>query len=279
MTSDPRPLLISSELLESLVDDGDCWFDHHGGCQEHGYLSLEPGEVCPQQQIKDMLSGVSVTEPDPELRPNRDSPRWCETCQAYGDHHTDRHPAVVVPGEPTSINEMTKLWQLAEAEAVRQRLAADRATELLGVTQAHWEQSIASYEATIRVLRQEIEELRVPGEPTASVNAAKTDLIHELHTAIYGSSWARPQSPKEVWEMLLDRVRDLAQAVPGEPTEPSQAEIDAAADVYEDHYGATCGKVWKDQDEYYHCGHSYDEVATAVLVAARNAHNGKDDNE
>lgn len=20
-----------------------------------------------------------------------DSPRWCATCQAYGDHHTDRH--------------------------------------------------------------------------------------------------------------------------------------------------------------------------------------------
>ena len=22
-----------------------------------------------------------------------DSPRWCERCQAHGDHHTDRHPA------------------------------------------------------------------------------------------------------------------------------------------------------------------------------------------
>lgn len=21
-----------------------------------------------------------------------DSPRWCEVCQAWGDHHTDRHP-------------------------------------------------------------------------------------------------------------------------------------------------------------------------------------------
>jgi hypothetical protein len=21
-----------------------------------------------------------------------DSPRWCEQCGAYGDHHTDRHP-------------------------------------------------------------------------------------------------------------------------------------------------------------------------------------------
>lgn len=24
-----------------------------------------------------------------------DSPRWCETCNAYGDHHTDRHEHMV----------------------------------------------------------------------------------------------------------------------------------------------------------------------------------------
>lgn len=22
----------------------------------------------------------------------RDSPRWCDICRTYGDHHTDRHP-------------------------------------------------------------------------------------------------------------------------------------------------------------------------------------------
>ena len=25
------------ELLENFVDDEDCEFDHHGGCQSHGY--------------------------------------------------------------------------------------------------------------------------------------------------------------------------------------------------------------------------------------------------
>jgi hypothetical protein len=30
------------------TNDEPCRFDHHGGCQEHGYLSLEPGERCPQ---------------------------------------------------------------------------------------------------------------------------------------------------------------------------------------------------------------------------------------
>ena len=48
-------ILVPRDLLESLVDDGECHFDHHGGCQEHMYLSLEPGEKCPQQELKDLL--------------------------------------------------------------------------------------------------------------------------------------------------------------------------------------------------------------------------------
>lgn len=47
---------VPRDLLESLVDGDDCWFDHHGGCQAHGYLSLEPGEVCPQHQLKALLA-------------------------------------------------------------------------------------------------------------------------------------------------------------------------------------------------------------------------------
>lgn len=43
------------ELLASLIDPGDCNFDHHGGCQEHGYLGLQPGEKCPHQAAKDLL--------------------------------------------------------------------------------------------------------------------------------------------------------------------------------------------------------------------------------
>lgn len=34
-------------IIRDLVDDDACWFDHHGGCQAHGYLSLQPGEICP----------------------------------------------------------------------------------------------------------------------------------------------------------------------------------------------------------------------------------------
>lgn len=55
------------------------------------------------------------------------------------------------------IDTMTALWQDAEAEAVRQRHAAERATELLGETQAHWEQSITGYESRIAALVERVE--------------------------------------------------------------------------------------------------------------------------
>lgn len=38
----------AAERIESTLSGTKCWFDHHGGCQEHGYLSLEPGEICPE---------------------------------------------------------------------------------------------------------------------------------------------------------------------------------------------------------------------------------------
>lgn len=43
-------------LIADLVDDGECRFDHHGGCQEHGYLELEPGELCPHAEAKQLLA-------------------------------------------------------------------------------------------------------------------------------------------------------------------------------------------------------------------------------
>lgn len=43
------------DLLRDMVDPGECWFDHHGGCQEHGYLSLRPGEICPHEEAKQVI--------------------------------------------------------------------------------------------------------------------------------------------------------------------------------------------------------------------------------
>lgn len=50
-------ITIPVDLLRSLVDEDNCWFDHHGGCQAHGFLSLEPGEKCPHAEAKELLAG------------------------------------------------------------------------------------------------------------------------------------------------------------------------------------------------------------------------------
>ncbi|MBF6289290.1 hypothetical protein [Nocardia cyriacigeorgica] len=44
------------QLVRDLTDPDECWFDHHGGCQAHGYLSLEPGELCPHAEAKQLIA-------------------------------------------------------------------------------------------------------------------------------------------------------------------------------------------------------------------------------
>lgn len=58
LASGPTPI----NLLRELIDEDDCWFDHHGGCQAHGHLSLKPGETCPQQDAKDVIARADQTE-------------------------------------------------------------------------------------------------------------------------------------------------------------------------------------------------------------------------
>lgn len=47
------------QLIRDMTDPGKCWFDHHGGCQEHGYLDLKPGELCPHAEAKQLLGDKS----------------------------------------------------------------------------------------------------------------------------------------------------------------------------------------------------------------------------
>jgi hypothetical protein len=49
-------ITIPRELLESLLDGEDCDYDHHGGCQAHGYLTLEKGQRCPQEEARELLA-------------------------------------------------------------------------------------------------------------------------------------------------------------------------------------------------------------------------------
>jgi hypothetical protein len=51
-------VVVSAELLESLTDPGLCWFDHNGGCQAHGWLSLKPGERCSHEVARELLAAL-----------------------------------------------------------------------------------------------------------------------------------------------------------------------------------------------------------------------------
>lgn len=55
-------LQLALRLLSELVDPDECWFDHNGGCQAHGFISLKPGEVCPNQQARDLLARLTVRD-------------------------------------------------------------------------------------------------------------------------------------------------------------------------------------------------------------------------
>lgn len=43
-------------LLLELTDEDPCYFDHHGGCQAHGFLELSQGEKCPHFEAKEYLA-------------------------------------------------------------------------------------------------------------------------------------------------------------------------------------------------------------------------------
>lgn len=49
-------------LLREVTSEEDCWFDHSGGCQAHGYLSLEPGETCPHADARELLAATADGE-------------------------------------------------------------------------------------------------------------------------------------------------------------------------------------------------------------------------
>lgn len=85
MTRDEVKVRVPRALLEAIVDDEPCWFDHHGNCQAHGY-SLEPGEVCPQQQLKDLLAPLAQSD---EPCPCGEPAAHCRSCGTpiEAEHH------------------------------------------------------------------------------------------------------------------------------------------------------------------------------------------------
>ncbi len=49
-------IIVPVNILNDLVDPDPCSFDHSGGCQAHGYISLRQGEVCPEEAVKRLLA-------------------------------------------------------------------------------------------------------------------------------------------------------------------------------------------------------------------------------
>ena len=52
----------TAQLIADLTDPDDCWFDHHGGCQTHGYLSLEQGQLCPHAEAKQWTANYNAVK-------------------------------------------------------------------------------------------------------------------------------------------------------------------------------------------------------------------------
>lgn len=43
------------ELLRVFYDDSPCHFDHHGGCQQHGF-HISWGMKCPQKELGEIIA-------------------------------------------------------------------------------------------------------------------------------------------------------------------------------------------------------------------------------
>lgn len=53
--SDSDLMHLALMVLADLLDPDDCNRDHHGGCEAHTQLSLEPEERCPHEVAKNLL--------------------------------------------------------------------------------------------------------------------------------------------------------------------------------------------------------------------------------
>lgn len=64
----PDAVVVDRDLLAALVETTACRFDHHGGCQEHGFLEPEdPWSPCPMAEAQRLL-GLPDQEPTYDRR-------------------------------------------------------------------------------------------------------------------------------------------------------------------------------------------------------------------
>jgi hypothetical protein len=46
-----------------------------------------------------------------------------------------------------------------------------------------------------------------------TIDEARLQMVAQLHRALYGDVWARPESPAVVWQTMLDRIERAARAL------------------------------------------------------------------
>lgn len=59
-----------------------------------------------------------------------------------------------------------------------------------------------------------------------TIDEARLQMVRQLHHAVFGDTWARPESPAEVWQMLLAKVADLRRQSRGEAGEAGETDSD-----------------------------------------------------
>jgi hypothetical protein len=52
----------------------------------------------------------------------------------------------------------------------------------------------------------------------------RLQMVHDLHRALFGDTWARPEPPAEVWRMLLRRVETIRAQVVASGDDPTYKE-------------------------------------------------------
>ena len=50
------------DLAEQLYQTDACSFDHHGGCQAHMWLDLQPGEECPDGRAQRLFAKIKGSD-------------------------------------------------------------------------------------------------------------------------------------------------------------------------------------------------------------------------
>jgi hypothetical protein len=55
----------------------------------------------------------------------------------------------------------------------------------------------------------------------STIDEARLQMVRDLHRAVHGDVWARPESPAEVWADLLARVSAASRAFAVRPYAPT----------------------------------------------------------